>query len=218
MKIAINKAHFPVTVLGPGRRIGLWLQGCSIHCPGCVSQDTWHTDPGREMTVARLLSWCKKASSNAPDGITISGGEPFDQPQALAALLDALIYWRQHSGLDFDILCYSGYPLARLEKRHARLLAKLDALIPEPYVDTLALTHLWRGSANQRLITLSARGAERYAPYLDAPADIFGKRIQMQVDGERLWSIGIPARGDMAELERLAAERGLRFAQVSWRQ
>ena len=47
MKIAINKAHFPVTVLGPGRRIGIWLQGCSIHCKGCVSQDTWAADPGR---------------------------------------------------------------------------------------------------------------------------------------------------------------------------
>lgn len=218
MKIAINKAHFPVTVLGPGRRIGLWLQGCSIHCPGCVSQDTWSTAPGREMTVARLLSWCREASGDAPDGITISGGEPFDQPKALAALLDALIHWRQRSGRDFDILCYSGYPLATLEKRHPRLLARLDALIPEPYVETLPLTQLWRGSSNQRLIPLSVLGAERYAPYLEAAADAFGKRIQLQVDGQRLWSIGLPARGDMAELERLAAERGLGFSEVSWRQ
>lgn len=218
MKIAINKAHFPVTVLGPGRRIGLWLQGCSIRCPGCVSQDTWAPDPGREMTVGRLLGWCRETSQNQLDGITISGGEPFDQPQALAALLDALDQWRRSAGLDFDILCYSGYPLARLEKKHARLLARLDALIPEPYVDTLPLTHLWRGSANQSLVTLSARGAARYAPYLEAPAEAFGKRLQIQVDGDRLWSIGIPVRGDMAALERLAEERGVGFSAVSWRQ
>lgn len=218
MKIAINKAHFPVTVLGPGRRIGLWLQGCSIRCPGCVSQDTWASDPGREMTVARLLAWCRATSNDQLDGITISGGEPFDQPKALAALLAALDQWRRSAGLDFDILCYSGYPLARLEKKHARLLARLDALIPEPYVDTLPLTHLWRGSANQTLVACSARGAARYAAYLDAPAEAFGKRLQIQVDGERLWSIGIPARGDMAALEKLAEERGVGFSAVSWRQ
>jgi len=218
VQIAINKAHFPVTVLGPGRRIGIWLQGCSIRCPGCVSQDTWANDPGRLMSVAQLLSWCRKVAANGCDGITLSGGEPFDQPQALAALLDVLDIWRRSAGLDFDILCYSGYPLARLQKRHAKLLARLDALIPEPYVDSLPLSHLWRGSQNQPLVTLSARGAARYAPYLDAGAKDFGKRIQIQVDGERLWSIGIPARGDMAALEKLAGERGLGFSEVSWRQ
>jgi anaerobic ribonucleoside-triphosphate reductase activating protein len=218
VKIAINKAHFPVTVLGPGRRIGIWLQGCSIGCPACVSQDTWATDPGREMTVARLLTWCRQTSQNTVDGITISGGEPFDQPQALGALLDALGQWRRSAGLAMDILCYSGYPLATLQKCHARLLAKLDALIPEPYVDTLPLIHLWRGSQNQPLVTLSPLGAERYAPYLDAAAEAFGKRIQIQLDGQRLWSIGIPARGDMAALQALAEERGVGFSDVSWRQ
>lgn len=218
MQIAINKAHYPVTVLGPGRRIGIWLQGCSIRCPGCVSQDTWANDPGRLMSVAQLLSWCKKVAANGCDGITLSGGEPFDQPSALAALLAALADWRRSAGLDFDILCYSGYPLARLQKRHAKLLARLDALIPEPYVDSLPLSHLWRGSQNQPLVTLSARGAARYALYLDVGAEDFGKRIQIQVDGERLWSIGIPARGDMAALEKLAGERGLGFTEVSWRQ
>jgi anaerobic ribonucleoside-triphosphate reductase activating protein len=39
MKIAVSKAHYPVTVLGPGKRIGIWL-GCRIQCKGCVSQDT----------------------------------------------------------------------------------------------------------------------------------------------------------------------------------
>ena len=218
VKIAINKAHFPVTVLGPGRRIGIWLQGCSIHCPGCVSQDTWASDPERAMTVARLLSWCKATSQNGLDGITISGGEPFDQPQALAALLDALHQWRHSAGLDFDILCYSGYPLTTLQKRHAKLLARLDALIPEPYVDTLPLSHLWRGSQNQPLIALSPLGELRYAPYIEALAEAFTKRIQIQLDGERLWSIGIPARGDMAALEALAGERGIGFSNVSWRQ
>lgn len=218
MKISINKAHFPVTVLGPGRRIGVWLQGCSIGCKGCVSQDTWAHDPGRDMTVAALLTWCRQTTGGRFDGVTVSGGEPFDQPQALAALLDGLDQWRKADGADFDILCYSGYPLATLKKRHARLLERLDALIPEPYVDAKPLTHLWRGSANQPLVLLSERGRQRYAEYVDALADASNKRIQAMIDGQRVWYVGIPGRGDMAALEASCKEKGIEFSQVSWRQ
>jgi anaerobic ribonucleoside-triphosphate reductase activating protein len=152
------------------------------------------------------------------DGVTISGGEPFDQPRALAALVDGLALWRSEAGLDFDILCYSGYPLATLEKRHARLLARLDALIPEPYVDNLPLGKLWRGSSNQPLVPLSERGEARYRAHVDAPAADQEKRIQAAVDQDRVWYIGIPARGDMESLEAACAGRGVTFSQVSWRQ
>ncbi|MBL8471514.1 MAG: 4Fe-4S cluster-binding domain-containing protein [Rhodocyclaceae bacterium] len=216
MLIAINKAHFPVTVLGPGRRIGIWLQGCSIGCPGCVSRDTWATDAGRNMPLAQLLAWCRDVSGGQLDGVTLSGGEPFDQPLALAALLDGLAQWRTGAGLDFDLLCYSGYPQARLAERHPHILAKLDALIPEPYVDNLPLARLWRGSANQTLVPLSERGRRVYAPYLDAAADTLSKRMQLAVDGRRLWFAGIPARGDMERLEALCKARGLQLDDKSW--
>ena len=228
MKIAINKAHFPVTVLGPGRRIGIWTQGCRIHCKDCVSQDTWATDAGRETTVAKIITWCKETSQrDGPlDGVTISGGEPFDQPRPLRALIDALHHWRATDGPDFDILCYSGYPLAHLQKKHAAILARLDALIPEPFVEAQPIARLWRGSSNQSLVLLSDRGRSRFAEFVDAPADTFGKRIQAGIgDGAvtgitkgRIWFIGIPARGDMAALETLCAERGVELSQVSWRQ
>lgn len=218
MKIAVNKAHFPVTVLGPGRRIGIWVQGCSIGCKGCVSQDTWARDSGREMTVAQLLAWCRQVTGGEFDGVTLSGGEPFEQPQALSALLDGLIHWRASGAADFDILCYSGYPLATLQKKHARLLHKLDALIPEPYIDSKPLTHVWRGSANQPLVPLSERGQQRFGAYVNAEAGPAEKRIQVMVDGNRVWYVGIPARGDMAALEQTCKERGVNFDQVSWRQ
>jgi len=218
VKISVNKAHFPVTVLGPGRRIGIWLQGCSIHCKGCISRDTWERDPGRDLPVSSLLAWCRQTTRGKFDGVTISGGEPFDQPKALSALLDALIRWRSRDGPDFDILCYSGYPLAALKSRHSSLLEKLDAIIPEPYVESLPSTHLWRGSANQQLVPLTERGRERYRTHVDAPARSLGKRIQMAVDGNRIWYIGIPARGDLSAMEKSCADRGVKFSDVSWRQ
>lgn len=217
MKISINKAHYPVSVLGPGKRLGIWLQGCSIGCKGCVSQDTWKRDPGRDMTVASLLNWCRKTAGNNFDGVTISGGEPFDQPAALAALLEGFAHWRADSKLDFDILCYSGYPMATLQKKHGKILQKLDALIPEPYVDAKPLTHIWRGSANQTLQTLSERGAAKYAQYLNMAADPGNKRIQAMLDGKQVWYVGIPARGDMAALEQTCKDRGVELTRVSWR-
>lgn len=215
--IQLNKAHWPVTVLGPGRRIGLWVQGCSIRCKGCVSQDTWPADPAKSIAVSDLLTWCRRVGADGFDGVTISGGEPFDQPAGLKALLEALNRWRRKASLDFDVLCYSGYPLKTLEREHRALLDLLDAIVPEPYADALPLSNLWRGSGNQPLVPLSTRGRARYAPFVDAPADTAGKRMQVAVDGGRVWMIGIPARGDMARLEALCQSRGLTLDQVSWR-
>ncbi len=214
--VELNKAHWPVTVLGPGRRIGVWLQGCSIHCPGCVSQDTWAKDPKKRIAVPDLLAWCRKVSEGAPDGVTISGGEPFDQPAGLLAMLAGLAAWRREKHLDFDVLCYSGYPLRTLQKEHAKILALLDAIVPEPYVDTLPQGNVWRGSRNQPLVPLTARGRVRYASYVDAPASS-DKRMQAAVEGGRVWMIGIPGRGDMAAVEALCASRGLELTAVSWR-
>src|SRR4051812_5021993 len=117
--LELNKAHWPVTVLGPGRRIGLWVQGCSIHCAGCVSQDTWPRDKRKAIAVRDLLTWCRTTTKGELDGVTISGGEPFEQPHALIALLTGLVAWRKELHLDFDILCYSGMPYRKLEKQHA---------------------------------------------------------------------------------------------------
>ena len=215
--LALNKAHFPVTVLGPGRRIGLWFQGCSIGCPGCVSQDTWATDAGRRVPLTAVLAWCRQVTRNEPfDGVTISGGEPFDQPDALKALLEGLQRWRRERHLNFDVLCYSGHPFSRLQRDHATLLTQLDALIPEPYVDKQPMTHVWRGSANQPLVCLSERGRKRYAPHLDARADAQGKRLQVGISGQRVWWVGLPARGDLQALEALCEQRGLTFEMTSW--
>ena len=168
------------------------------------------------MGVDDLLAWCEEISAGGLDGVTISGGEPFDQPAALEALLRGLARWRQRRKLAFDILCYSGYPLATLRARNAALLSLLDAVIAEPYVEALPSDHPWCGSSNQKLVALSARGNQRYS---GGPASVAppGKRIQALVDGQRVWYVGIPARGDMERLEELCRARGVEFGQVSWR-
>ncbi len=216
MKIRLNRAHFPVTTLGPGRRIGLWVQGCHLNCAGCIARDTWPEDDHRAIEVLDVLDWCRSVAPDGCDGVTISGGEPFEQPTALNALLAALHEWRDElPGCDFDILCYSGFGLEKLDRDHAALLSQLDALIPEPYVHGEAAA-LWRGSANQPVLPLSALGRKRYARFEGVGPNGKGT-LQVSVHDDRVVYIGIPDRGDMHRLEKAARRRGIRLTDVSWR-
>jgi anaerobic ribonucleoside-triphosphate reductase activating protein len=211
--LEVSRAHYPVTVLGPGRRIGLWVQGCSIGCSGCVSQDTWAQDASRSMTVSHLLAWCREMAAGGLDGITISGGEPFDQADGLLALLDGLTAWRAQAQIDFDILCYSGYPWKQLQKRHPAVLAKLDAVVPEPFNQHAMPGLKWRGSSNQTLITLSLRGERVFFPWIDAAAV---PEMQVAVNDGKVWLIGIPPHGGMDNIMKSCSEKGLQLKEVSW--
>ena len=215
MKIRLNKAHFPVTTLGYGRRLGLWVQGCSIGCEGCVSRDTWDATGGWDEDVLGVVQWCDSQRERGIDGITISGGEPFEQPRALARLLEALAEWRHQLDQPFDILCYSGFTLARLERCHAEVLALLDVLVPEPFVVGRGGPQRLRGSGNQTLIPLTQLGRVRYgdeAQFATGPPG-----IQVSVDQGAVWFIGIPNPGDMERLEERARSRGVDLVDVSWR-
>jgi anaerobic ribonucleoside-triphosphate reductase activating protein len=210
--LRVNKAHYPVTVLGYGQRIGIWLQGCSIGCPGCCSRDTWDADAARSMAVDDLVRWCREvARGEAFDGITISGGEPFEQASALAELLAELRAWTDGLSHRVDYLCYSGMPWRRV-RRHEAVLSHLDAVIPEPFVASLPSRPL-RGSSNQAVVALTDLGRSRYGEL----GETTPRRMQMQVEPGRIWMIGIPGQDDLDRLERLCSERGLALGSVSWR-
>jgi hypothetical protein len=112
--------------------VGLWVQGCGIGCPGCCSRDTWDPEAGAELAIDDVLAWIARQPVDEIDGFTISGGEPFDQPHALAELADAL----RGLGGERDLLVYSGYPWRTLQRDHADLVARFDAIVSEPYVHT----------------------------------------------------------------------------------
>ena len=222
MKIRLNKAHFPVTTLGYGRRLGLWVQGCGIGCKGCVSRDTWDPRGGWDVDVAEVLAWCDSRRPHGIDGITVTGGEPFEQPRALGGLLLALDAWRRMLERPFDLLCYSGLPLGALRQGHADILALLDVLIPEPYVAVRAdagraAPPRWRGSSNQPLVPLTRLGRARYADADEAQHGGDAPRIQVSLEHGAVWFIGIPGRGDLDRLEERARASGVVLGDVSWR-
>ena len=212
MKLALNRMHFPVTSLGPGRRLGLWFQGCTLACPGCLSLDTWDPEGRPPTTVAAVLRTAAGLCDGEVDGVTISGGEPFEQPEALAALVAGIRRWSAELGRELDILVYSGFGLHDLRAQHGELVAALDALIPEPFVAAEVPSRPWRGSGNQPLVLLSDLGRERFAG-----AELTAPTMQaVAADGE-LWMIGVPRRGDLARLADLLRARGVELGDVSWR-
>ena len=202
MRIALNKVHFPITTLGHGRRVGIWTQGCSIHCPGCLSRDTWAPDEGRAVEVAALVDTLAPWLAQA-DGVTISGGEPFDQPAALGELLAALRL-RQPG----DVLVFSGYPHEKLFAEHRELVAQMDVLISEPFVAGAGQTLALRGSDNQRVFLLSDLASARYPADLDQAPWPTKRRLDVVVEGDAVWMAGIPHPGELARLRQELVRRG----------
>jgi anaerobic ribonucleoside-triphosphate reductase activating protein len=212
LSIRISRIHQPVSVLGFGRRIGIWTQGCSIGCAGCVSVDTWDPKGGTRVSVRDLVDQVGSLADDF-DGITISGGEPFDQPEPLARLLDGLHGVIRDSSRPMDLLAYSGRNMHFLRRRHQSQLDLLDAVIAGPYIESLPSDHAWFGSRNQKLVALSALGNERYGEGHQSPA----RKMQIQVDpGGSVWMIGVPRSGDMPKIEAGLARRGIQLEGSSW--
>jgi anaerobic ribonucleoside-triphosphate reductase activating protein len=198
LKLYLSRMHFPISALGFGRRIGVWFQGCSIHCDGCISVDTWTPKTG-ETTISDVLEsaapWLMQA-----DGITISGGEPFDQFPALQALLREL---RPRTA--GDVLVFSGYPYEQLAPELEQLSGLVDAIITDPFDARQPQTLALRGSNNQRLHRLTALGRARYvdeAVRANAPLD-----LMVDTDGT-VWLAGIPRRGDLERLRAVLRRTG----------
>ena len=202
--IAISRVHFPVTTLGPGRRLGIWLQGCSIRCPGCISMDTWN--PGHGVTtVARVLDAVAAYAAEA-EGITLSGGEPFDQTDALIDLLGGL---RRLSRA--DVLVFTGYAREAIQPALDRAAGLIDALISDPFDRTKPQSLALRGSDNQRLHFFTPRGRERFADF-ERPANAADRTFDVMLDDDgTAWLAGIPARDDFRKLRVLLEADGHRL-------
>lgn len=155
---------------GPGVRGVIWVQGCTVGCDGCYSLAT---HPHRKVNIVLpedLASWI--CSLDGIEGVTISGGEPFEQAEAVCRLLRCIRVVRP----DLSIFVFTGYEAEFLQHStdtHVRaLIEQIDLLCCGPFMpEDYDINLLWRGSSNQRLIYLS----DRYS-----------------VDEERVWALDSP--------------------------
>lgn len=137
-------------VNGPGCRSVVHLQGCTLGCPGCFNPQT-HAPAGGAVREVRALA--DSLMADTPDGVTISGGEPFQQLAGTLALVDALRARGARS-----IAIFTGYSLEEIEALEggAALFAAADLVVAGRYDPRLAGAAGLLSSTNQRLHFVTA--------------------------------------------------------------
>ncbi len=181
LTVRINRIVPDSYVDGPGRRVAVFFQGCSIGCRGCQNRALWPGAGGEVVAVAdladRLLAECDRAGHR---NITISGGEPFDQPAALAALTRLLksagAHLIVHTGNVYEELALRRHPSTSSgsisgqtqNPATAEALADIDILVDGPYIIGQDSPNMqYRGSRNQRPLDLAATRREGRLVTLD---------------------------------------------------
>ena len=140
---------------GPGIRMTVFVQGCPHHCKGCHNAHTWDFEGGYDGSVERIIEEAGK--DPLIKGITLSGGEPFEQAEALTALA------RQARAIGLNIFCYTGYTFEYLHEHfdehpeYRELLEECDWLVDGPFIEEqMSLMLHFRGSRNQRILDVPA--------------------------------------------------------------
>ncbi len=143
---------------GPGFRIVLWTQGCRMKCPGCHNPQTHDIHGGQEYYIEDIKLELKENWKHH-DGITLSGGDPFLQPQEC---YEIAAYAKNILGLNIWAYCGQTYEQLMEDPNKRQLLEICDYLVDGPFILAEAdRTLQFRGSKNQRIINVQetlARG------------------------------------------------------------
>jgi len=145
---------------GPHLRFALWVQGCTLACPGCCNPGMWSKTGGRLVAVDELVAAVRAARANdGIEGVTIVGGEPLEQMSGVAAFARAVA----DEGL--GVIVFSGLELAEARQKpgFGALWTAVDTLVDGRFVGHLRergpSARRFVGSRNQRLV----HRTERYA-------------------------------------------------------
>jgi anaerobic ribonucleoside-triphosphate reductase activating protein len=151
VKLRIHAIESRSRANGPGARFVVWMQGCTLGCPGCFNPTTHDGAGGRELNVQDVAAQLEQ--TDGIEGLSLSGGEPLQQAEAAVALLDAA----RARGL--STLAFSGYTLDEIRglPHGLAVLERLDVLIDGRYIAGDRLAAGLRGSANQRIHVLTSR-------------------------------------------------------------
>lgn len=145
----VKRVCYPIRVLGPGKRLGIWLAGCNKRCPGCMSSELQTTEGCKNISVEEVKRMLTKVSEHI-DGVTISGGEPFLQAKELRELVQYI-----NQNITEDIIIFSGYKMEELKQMNSDfvngILDSISVLIDGEYVDELNDGIGIRGSSNQHV-------------------------------------------------------------------
>ena len=186
MVLSLARMYFPVKVLGPGNRVGIWVTGCEKNCPECISPELQKYDSQKEVEILSIIGAIKSIAEPI-DGFTISGGEPFLQTDGLYVLIKEL------EVINDDILLFTGYTkdelIDRNDKKIEYILSACAAIVDGPYIASLNNNCGLRGSSNQKIIV--NRYHEKYKN-----VDVIERKLQVVRKGDSIYTFGIPGRSN----------------------
>lgn len=185
MLIQIDRMFAPVTTLGYGQRFGIWTVGCPRNCKNCSNPELQVPNPTKAIEVESVLRIVSQYA-NSIDGITVTGGDPLMQPEALKELLVGF----ETIGIR-DVLVYTGYTIDEINRsgKLAGLLHHIGVLIDGPYIDSLNDNRSIRGSSNQKTWILRDELSERYRNI-----EQWERKSQVINANNSLYAIGIPRK------------------------
>lgn len=196
----VARILYPVNVLGPGKRIGIWFNGCTHRCPGCSNPELWEPQERYRTSVDTVMKLVNHISgTQVVDGFTLTGGDPLVQSEALAQLLPKL------SEITDDILVYTGFDFDTVKKQYPELVSKIGVLIDGKYIESRNTGIPLRGSDNQNIIVLKEQLQTKYRDYLDAAQN----EIQNFTTLDGVISVGIHRPGYDMQVDALLRQKGL---------
>lgn len=202
MNWKLNKIQYPIYNLGVGKRIGIWVQGCNLGCKGCVNQVLWNKEGGSSITVPEVFN-CLVPLFDDYDGITISGGEPFQQYPQMIAFLHLI-----KTKTKLSIHCFTGYYLEELYDLFPdRLFLKyIDTLIDGRYVENEHDNNHTRGSLNQSVYTIKDG-----IPLINDSYKA-SKKWSLSIDEHNsIYMAGIPARNELQNISNELNKSGFQI-------
>lgn len=163
----VGRILFPIRELGPGQRLGIWVQGCERRCEGCANPELWDKDDKKEIPLPVLQLMASSAFlGSSLDGITITGGEPMLQAKELYQLL---VYLQD---VCKDVLVFTGYRYENLLSMNdpdiSAFLSLISVLVDGEYIKEQNIGARLRGSANQRIIFLDETKRADYEQYISS--------------------------------------------------
>lgn len=181
--IRVSHVEESTDLLGPYNRFVIWVHGCCFDCEGCLAENT-KNGTYEEVETDALA---KRIAKSSCEGITISGGEPFLQSNALLNLIIKIKEQR-----DIGVIVYSGFTLDELEQddEMSLLLPNIDILIDGRYIKELDDNRPYVGSSNQIIHYLSSR-------YTNIGKEYYGankRRAEIKLSGTQAILIGVPSR------------------------
>ncbi len=185
-KIRLAKILPRSSIYGPGRRMVIWVQGCSLACEGCWNEDLWPFQGGESVSIDSIID---SIDLGEIEGITLLGGEPLQQPKSTLALI------QKAKSVGLTTMLYTGFEPHEIKGPASKALLLSDIAVVGRYRQEERDINLrWRGSSNQRVLLIS----EKYANLnIDEMNEV---EVHMDEEG-RIELVGYPTIGLIRDIE-----------------